>query len=54
MDKELENFVEEIMEKQVYRNGIFTSWIDDSTQCQIFVQILIIVVCMELEVETDG
>ncbi len=32
MDKELENFVEEIMEKQIYRNGIFTSWIDKIVQ----------------------
>jgi hypothetical protein len=28
MDKELENFVEQTMEKQVYRNGIFSNWID--------------------------
>ena len=28
MDKELENFVEQAMVKQVYRNGIFSSWID--------------------------
>ena len=28
MDKELENYVEEIMEKQEYRSGIFSNWID--------------------------
>ena len=28
MDKELENFVEQAMEKQVYRNGIFSNWIE--------------------------
>ena len=32
MDKELDNYVEEIMEKQIYRNGIFTSWIDRVVQ----------------------
>tara|TARA_B110000444_G_scaffold81476_1_gene77076 strand:+ start:13759 stop:13920 length:162 start_codon:yes stop_codon:yes gene_type:complete len=28
MDNELESFVEQVMEKQVYRNGIFSDWID--------------------------
>ena len=32
MDKELENFVEVVMEKQVYRNGIFINWIDKVVQ----------------------
>lgn len=28
MDNELENFVEQVMEKQVFRNGIFSNWFD--------------------------
>ena len=28
MDKELDTYVEEIIDKQVYRNGIFSSWVD--------------------------
>ena len=32
MDKELDNYIEEIMEKQIYRSGIFTSWIDRVVQ----------------------
>tara|TARA_B100000768_G_C11083731_1_gene291945 strand:+ start:455 stop:616 length:162 start_codon:yes stop_codon:yes gene_type:complete len=32
MDNELENFVEQVMEKQVFRNGIFSNWIDTVIQ----------------------
>lgn len=32
MDKELESFVEQVMEKQVYRNRIFSNWIDAVVQ----------------------
>ena len=27
MDRELETYVENVMEKQQYRNGIFTGWL---------------------------
>ncbi|MEC7229050.1 MAG: hypothetical protein VXV95_03260 [Candidatus Thermoplasmatota archaeon] len=32
MDRELETFVEEIMDKQQYRNGIFTNWLENILQ----------------------
>ena len=41
MDKELDNFVEQTMEKQVYRNGIFSNWIDAVIQ---FVKIRIVAI----------
>jgi|TARA_B000000557_G_C20509422_1_gene331499 hypothetical protein len=35
MDKELDTYVEEIMDKQVYRNGIFSSWVDKVIQAVV-------------------
>ena len=32
MDRELETFVDEIMDKQQYRNGIFTNWLENILQ----------------------
>ena len=32
MDRELETFVDEIMDKQQYRNGIFTNWLANILQ----------------------
>ena len=32
MDRELETFVDEVMEKQEYRNGIFKNWIETVLQ----------------------
>ena len=32
MDRELETFVEGVMEKQEYRNGIFTNWMNKILQ----------------------
>ena len=32
MDRELETYVEEIIEKQVYRNGIFSNWVESVVQ----------------------
>ena len=28
MDRELETFVDSVMDKQEYRDGIFTSWVE--------------------------
>ena len=32
MDRELETFVEQVMDKQQYRSGIFTNWLEKILQ----------------------